>query len=218
MSGKIGPDINENGLLLAFDAANNKSYPRTGTSWLDLSGNNNTATLTNGPTFNGSNGGSIVFDGADDYAIASNSALVHRTSNWTYSCWLKFSATPSAGTIFTNGIWFNCLLFRFETNGITVYSMSGNWGKFTLSPTLGLWYKLDFVRNGSSVDFYLNSIYSQSISFTADIQPSSNFYIGIHAPGECFNGNISQVSIYNRALTAIEILQNYNAVKNRFDR
>ena len=218
MSGISGPKIITSGCLLSLDATDKLSYKGSGTSWYDLSGNNTTATLTNGPTFNGVNGGSIVFDGADDYAIASNSLLVHRTSNWTYSCWLKFSATPSAGTIFTNGIWFNCLLFRFETNGITVYSMSGNWGKFTLIPTLGLWYKLDFVRNGSSVDFYLNSIYSQSISFTADIQPSSNFYIGIHAPGECFNGNISQVSIYNKALTSQEVLQNYNAVKSRFNR
>jgi len=94
--------------------------------------------------------------------------------------------------------------------------MSGNWGKFTLSPTLGIWYKLDFVRNGNSIDFYLNSLYSQSINFTADIQPSSNFYIGIHAPGECFNGNISHVSVYNKALTTQEIQQNYNATKNRF--
>ena len=99
-----------------------------------------------------------------------------------------------------------------------MFSLGGYLGEFTLFPKFGMLYKLDFVRNGSSVDFYLNSIYSQSISFTADIQPSSNFYIGIHAPGECFNGNISQVSIYNRALTATEIIQNYNAVKNRFDR
>ena len=63
---------------------------------------------------------------------------------------------------------------------------------------------------------YLNSLYSQSINFTADIQPSSNFYIGIHAPGECFNGNISHVSVYNKALTTQEIQQNYNATKNRF--
>jgi hypothetical protein len=216
MATKYSPKTVTNGLVLSFDAANNKSYPRSGTTWTDLSGNNNSASLVNGVGYNGGNGGSLVFDGADDYAITSNSLLVHRTSNWTYSCWLKFNGIPSAGTIFTNGIWFNCLLFRFETNGITVYSMSNNWGKFTLSPTLGIWYKLDFVRNGNSVDFYLNSLYSQSISFTADIQPSSNFYIGIHAPGECFNGNISHVSIYNTALTTQEIQQNYNATKNRY--
>jgi hypothetical protein len=220
MSGKIGPDINENGLVLYLDAVNRNSYLGSGTSWYDLSGNGNTATLTNGPTFNGSNGGSIVFDGADDYVSASNSSLVHRTSNWTYSCWLKFSGTPSLGTIFENGSWTSCLLMRFQTDGITIYSMGSLWGKFTLSPTLGLWYKLDFIRNGNSLDFYLNGIYSQTMSFTADIQPSSNIFIGMsqHAAGQCFNGNISQVSIYTKALTAQEVLQNYNATKSRFGR
>jgi hypothetical protein len=61
-----GPDIIEDGLVLALDAANKKSYPGSGTTWNDLSGNGNNGTLTNGPTFDGGNVGSIVFDGVDD--------------------------------------------------------------------------------------------------------------------------------------------------------
>jgi len=204
------------GLTLYFDAGNTNSYPGSGTTWYDLSANSTNGTLVNGVGYNSANNGSLVFDGVDDYVSASNTNLVHRTSNWTYSCWLKFSALSSAGTIFTNGVWTSCLLFRFETNGITVYSMSGTWGKFSLTPTLGTWYKFDFIRNGNTVYFYLNGSYSQSFSFTADIQPSSTFYIGIHAPGECFNGNIAQVAIYNKALSTLEIDQNYNAFKGRF--
>ena len=96
--------------------------------------------------------------------------------------------------------------------------MSTSWGNFSLSPTLGLWYKLDFVRNGNTIYFYLNGIFSQSISFTADIQPSSNILIGSsqHAGNQYFNGNISQFLIYNRALSASEVLQNYNAIKGRY--
>jgi hypothetical protein len=213
-----GPKIVTSGLVLALDAADKLSYRGTGTTWRDLSGNNNTGTLINGPTFSAANMGSIVFDGTDDYVSASNSLLVHRTSNWTYSFWLKFSGTPSLGTILENGSWTSSLLIRFQTDGITIYSMGNLWGKFTLSPTLGLWYKLDFIRNGNSLDFYLNGIYSQTMSFTADIQPSSNIFIGMsqHAAGQCFYGNISQVSIYNRSLSATEILQNFNVTRTRF--
>lgn len=183
----------------------------------DLVGTNN-GTFANGPTYNSSNGGSIAFDGTDDYVSASNASLIHRTSNWTYSCWVNFSGTPGLGTIFENGTWTNCILIRFETNGITIYSMSTYWGKFTLIPTLGIWYKLDFIRNGNSIDFYLNGSYSQSISFTADIQPSANLFIGMsqHAAGQCFNGRIAQVQIYTRALTAAEVAQNFNAHRARF--
>jgi hypothetical protein len=212
------PSIVLNGLVLALDAGNTKSYPGSGTTWTDLTGLGNTGTLTNGPTYSSANGGSIVFDGTDDYVTVPNTSLIHRTSNWSYSCWVNFNGTPSLGTIFENGSWTSCLLIRFETNGITIYSMSSFWGKFNLSPTLGIWYKLDFIRNGNSIDFYLNGVYSQSLSFTADIQPSSNLFIGMsqHAAGQCFNGKIAQASIYNRALSAAEISQNFNALKSRY--
>ena len=190
----------------------------TGDNILNLLGNGNNGTLVNGPSYNGSNGGSIVFDGVDDYVIVDNSLLIHRTSNWAYSAWVNFSATPIQGTIFENGSWTNTLLIRFETNGITIYSMSSYWGKFNFSPTLGAWYKLDFIRNGNNIDFYLNGSYSQSMSFTADIQPSSNLFIGMsqHSPGQSFNGRIATTQIYNRALTAAEVAQNYNSLSGRY--
>ena len=190
----------------------------TGGGWADLTGRGNNGELVNGVRESSANGGALVFDGTDDYVNAPNTSLIHRTSNWTYSCWVYFSGTPGLGTIFENGSWTSCLLIRFETNGITIYSMSTYWGKFTLTPTLGIWYKLDFIRNGNVIDFYLNGVYSQSLSFTADIQPSSNLFIGMsqHSAGQCFNGRISQASIYNRALTAAEVSQNFNATRGRY--
>ena len=203
--------------VLGWLSARNTT-PRSGNTWTDITGRGNTGTLTNGPIYSSVNGGSIVFDGVDDYVSAPNTSLIHRTSNWSYSCWVNFNGTPGAGTIFENGSWTNCLLIRFETNVITIYSMSSFWGSFSLSPTLGMWYKLDFIRNGNNIYFYLNGSYSQSISFTADIQPSSNLFIGMsqHSAGQCFNGRISQASIYNRALSAAEIQQNFNATRGRY--
>jgi hypothetical protein len=88
MAGSSGPDLVQNGLVLALDAADKNSYRGTGTTWSDLSGNNNTGTLTNGPTFNGGNGGSIVFDGVDDYADFGN--VLASLTNLTLECFVKF--------------------------------------------------------------------------------------------------------------------------------
>lgn len=201
-----------------FVAGTRGSTVATGGGWADLTGNGNHGQLVNGVRESSDNLGSLVFDGTDDYASLSNTMLVHGTSNWAYSCWVNFSGTPGLGTIFENGSWVNCLLIRFETNGITIYSMSTYWGKFTLTPSLGIWYKFDFIRNGNSIDFYLNGTYSQSISFTANVQPSANLFIGMsqHSAGQCFSGKIANAQIYNRALTASEIQQNFNALRGRF--
>ena len=65
-----GPKIVTQGLVLALDAASNNSYPGSGTTWKDLSGNNNTGTLVNGPTFSSANGGTFILDGSNDYINA----------------------------------------------------------------------------------------------------------------------------------------------------
>ena len=67
MSINYNPRIVTDGLVLLLDAGNTKSYPGTGTTWTDISRNGNNGTLTNGPTFDSANGGSLVFDGVDDY-------------------------------------------------------------------------------------------------------------------------------------------------------
>jgi hypothetical protein len=72
MATRYSPAIVTSGLVLCLDAANRKSYSGTGTTWSDLSGNNYNGTLTNGPTFNGANGGSIVFDSTDDFVNVGN--------------------------------------------------------------------------------------------------------------------------------------------------
>ena len=72
MAFNYSPNIITDGLVLYLDAANTKSYPGSGTTWRDLSKSQLNGTLTNGPTFNSSNGGSIVFDGVDDYVNLGN--------------------------------------------------------------------------------------------------------------------------------------------------
>jgi hypothetical protein len=158
------------------------------------------------------------FNGSTNFISAPNTNLIHRTTDFTYSCWVNLNAIASLGTIFENGSWTSTLLIRHETNIINIYSMGSLWGNFAFTPTLGVWYKLDFVRNGSLLNFYVNGVYQAQIAFTADVNPSANLYIGMsqHAAGQCFNGRIHQVAIYNRGLTAAEVQQNFNALRGRY--
>lgn len=236
------PTLVTRGLVLWLDAGNNASYINSSnyydcgygcqyyssdpgctncnTQWKDMSGNGTDGTLVNGTTidYNEGGGGSMFFDGSNDFVTIPNTNIIHRSNNWTYSTWVRFSSTPSLGTIFENGSWTSCLLIRFETNGITIHSMGNYWGKITFNPTLNVWYRLDFVRNGNNIFFFIDATSVGSLSFTADIQPSSNLYIGMsqHAAGQCFHGRISQAQIYNRAISDAEILQNYNNGRARY--
>ena len=88
MATLYSPKIVTDGLVLCLDAGNNKSYPSSGTAWNDLSGNNNNGTLTNGPTFTGSFGGSIVFDGTNDYVDLGNISQLKPTTQITVSAWV----------------------------------------------------------------------------------------------------------------------------------
>jgi hypothetical protein len=208
-------------LALCLDAANPRSWPGSGTTWRDVSGNARNGTLVNGPTFNSSNGGSFVFDGIDDYVNVSNSNLNHGTSDFAYSCWVNLAGKPAAGTIFENGSWVNCILIRYENTGITIFSMGSYYGFFTFNPSLSTWHHLTFVRSGNSILFYINGVFSESIAFgtSLNVNPSpNNLFIGTsqHAVSQCFNGRINLATVYTSALTAAQVAQNFNATRGRY--
>jgi hypothetical protein len=105
MAASLGPSINEEGLVLALDAADRNSYIGSGTSWKDLSGNSYNGTLTNGPTFSAANGGVIVFDGVDDYVAGGNLGSFY--SQGTISYWMYSTAVENYRNPFTtnyNGV------------------------------------------------------------------------------------------------------------------
>jgi len=227
MASSGGPDGISNGCVLALDAANKISYPGSGTSWIDLSGRANNGTLTNGPTFNAGNGGNIVFDGVDDYAdLGTNSSLINLTNNITVESWIKTSVPTSRLTIYGNGYSGTGMMFGTSANtpgGLEVYYPT----IFVAYSTAGVlqsnvWQHVVYTRNGSGLNthaFYINGI-SQSVTQTANGGDSwgtsgTNRYLGLRS-GVMFNGQISLSKVYNRALTAAEVLQNYNSTKSRF--
>ena len=225
-----GPSIVKDGLVLYLDAANPKSYPGSGTTWSDVSGNGNNGTLTNGPTFSSANGGSIVFDGVNDRVNLTSSSLIQNlTTNFTFQAYVRFNTSGGQYGIFTKG--------TNLVGGWTVYVRQGpqfsligyndsNISSGLLAPTpsggitTNTWYLVTYTYNQVNVICYINgiqaasSLYSQTFNSTGTT-PYIGWDENIGNP-DYWPGNISSVSLYNRALTAEEVLQNYNATKSRF--
>ena len=116
MATKYSPKTVTNGLVLSLDAANTKSYPKSGTTWTDLSGNSNNGTLTNGPTFSAVNGGCIVFDGVDDYVDVSDASTLNSNTQ-TINIWYNATTLPGrAATIICKHNTVN------STNGYNIFA------------------------------------------------------------------------------------------------
>ena len=220
-----GPRIVSNGLVLCLDAANKNSYRGTGTTWTDLSGNNNNGTLTNGPTFSAGNQGSIVFDGVDDYVGCGNNSSINLTSYITLSAWTKKAYGSSASVAIDKGrdnygAW--SLLFDVVANKVEFHCrISGTNSSVVSNTSYGnnIWTNITTVFTGTNLLIYINGILDNTTNISGTIGTNAiDFSIGKANDGFNWSGQVSNVFIYNRALTATEVLQNYNATKSRFNR
>ena len=225
-----GVNIVTNGLVLYLDASNTKSYVSGSTTWNDVSRSINNGTLINGPTFNSANGGSIVFDGTNDYVDCGVSNITIPT-NITLSAWINQSVLNAYKNIITKeGLLGTDLDYGLTTspNG-NLYFWFNN-GSFKIHETftnnintLNTWYHVTavFSDTNNTVQLYANGIqiYNQTESTSLLAHANSKLFVGWRnslASGQSFQGNIAQSSIYNRSLTAAEVLQNFNATRTRF--
>jgi hypothetical protein len=235
MSVKGGPATVLSGLVLELDAGNIKSYPTTGTTWFDKSGNANNGTLVNGPTFNTGSLGSIVFDGVDDYCNIGNVTPLNfnRLDPYTFSVFFKSAnVNPPAVLLGKMDQSFVQGYTLYQING-QIYTDLGNFSgtinalSVSTSAILSnnIIYNIVVTYDGSSstsgLKIYLNSvIQSTSVqynSLTTNFTNTAPFYIAGRYPSAYpFPGSIYTTQIYNRALSADEVLQNYNATKGRF--
>jgi hypothetical protein len=224
------PRIVTSGLVLALDAAERLSYPRTGTTWRDLSGNNNNFSLINGPTFSAANMGGIVFDGTDDYLLIS-SLVWNYNADFTIQFWFTPSSLGGAngyGLFFNGSTGSNTNRVQIAGNSdgsvslVTVGSTVGD--AFTSAAglvTVGNWYNFAAVRNSGVITVYLNGVSVASGNVNYAVSQQSNLYVGfIRSSGALWylNGRMSSILINNRSLSVNEVLQNYNATKSRFGR
>jgi hypothetical protein len=217
------PKVVTSNLSFYVDAANKNSYKGSGTSWNDLSGNDNNTTLNNGPTFNGSKGGNILFDGVDDYVSIPNTINLGNT--FTISSFIRLTSdngdTSVTGTN-ANGSdnWFGInsnKIYLFYTR-LTDVDNTALLGATTLSN--GIFYQITAVINGATSIVYLNGVQDGTRTESFTIASWNGAYaIGRRSSDVAqryFNGNIANVVFYNRVLTAAEILRNFNATKTRF--
>jgi hypothetical protein len=220
MAVQYNPGIVTNGLVLCLDAANTKSYPRTGTGWFDLSGSNVIGTFVNGATFNSSNQGNIVFDGTDDVI---NTTYVS-SSVFTWSAWFKTDVVSSGyrNIISIPSPNYMLMLLDTSTANLGFWTPDGLGGVNLSTPTIATntWYNAVFVREGNSITggykAYVNAVLYGNAN-TGTWSSSSTLSLGGRTNESQFlDGNIAQASIYNRALTITEIQQNFNALRGRF--
>ena len=220
MSNLYGPRIVTSDLLVHLDAANRKSYPGSGSTLYDLSGNNRNFTL------NGSLTHSVYyFDGINNTNYPSGSSYSHRTNDFAYSFWIMWDAQSNLATLVENGSWSDALLIRYKTyavayvQGIAMYAEGALRGTHAFTPSNNIWYNIVIKRDSGVSYFYLNGMYQNQFNFTTDINLANpNMFIGRsqHTTNQYINGKISCFSIYTKALSEDEIRQNYNALKGRF--
>jgi hypothetical protein len=217
-----------NGLVLNVDAGFTPSYPTAGTSWYDLSGNGNNASLVNGAGFNSSNGGAITFDGVDDYvSFASNIFTSGSPQNGTYRIVFlspTFQNTSEVDLFYNGGYSGNLiLLYRNPWFGTDSYNwlMYYNNGYVAAgyTYTAGQWFDSCWTWNSQGVAvLYVNGslVNSQTMSGFSSWNMTGTNGPYMASGNTSPNGKIAIFQWYNRALTAAEVLQNYNAQKSRF--
>jgi formylglycine-generating enzyme required for sulfatase activity len=224
----ISSGIVTNGLVFWLDAGIPSSYPTSGTTWTDLSGNKNNGTLTNGPTFNS---GSIVFDGVNDYINIPDANSLTNTSTLSINCWVRvtsfgggFCTIIGKGTSDADEEY--CILLNSSSLYFDVGNAAGPYTQPTYTFNANTWYNISCVHsrsaNVSSLLCYVNGVFLSNSTINSGNTPIDNsspvsigsrFYNSIFG---AFNGNIVQVSMYNRVLSASEVLQNFNAQKALF--
>lgn len=219
------------GLLVQIDAANRKSYPGSGSQWFDLSGNSMTATLVNGVTYDPN--GYMTFDEAlsQMVTVPMGAALTSLSSSMTIECWVYFPSsatwTPQGSGLFSRGSVLGCYgLWRGSTNNnVLAYYRGGTSGVSSVSATVSRdsWYHLGATWNGSDVSLYVNGslIGTSTVALVGNFD-SGDFQIGSNArpsgatSGTYFTGRINDCKIYDRALVASEVQQNFDGCKSRY--
>ena len=210
------------GLVLNLDAGNVASYPGSGTTWTDLSGNGRNGTLTGGPTYSSADGGSIVFDGTNDFVQCSGSLTATAA---TFVIWMRRNGTQDDydGIIYSRSANATGLSFFGTTNKIS-YTWNNAVDTYTWDSGLTIpdltWCMVAVSVTSTSATAYLCQS-SGITSATNTVSHTSTVLDDVKLAQDdqgarFFNGRISVAMIYDRALSADEITQNFNALRGRY--
>ena len=214
MASFSGPNLEVDNLELCLDAANVKSYPGSGTTWKDISGKGNDGTLTNEPTFSSDYGGKFNFDETNDYVDCGN--VLSQTA-YTKSAW--FRPETSTANIISGPS--NHAFWMANTDNQLQAGHRGTWNRVSHTVPSGnmlnqWWNGVVTWNNSTGWVLYLNGVQVDTDSNTDDPNGTTGVYIGRYSSGNYFDGDIAEVLVYDRAITAAEVLQNYQALKERY--
>lgn len=228
------PSIVTSGLTLYLDAANPRSYPGSGTTWFDLSGNGNSGGLSGGPTFNSANGGNIVFDGVNDFCTGPNfSTVLNRLTSGTINIFFRILSAPPQNFVGICGfhaggpnriIWLETAEAASDIIRIVWRLSDGSLGSINsnIRPSTNrdincLTFTYQIVSSNIVFNLYQNGLLIGSSTVTGSLTEASfvPFKIGI-TDHNYTNINVYLAQIYNRVLSPIEVAQNFNAIRGRF--
>ena len=212
-----------NGLIFNIDAGFTPSYPTTGTTIYDVGSGGNNGTLTNGPSFSSSNGGTILLDGVDDYISIPQSTLFGASRTFTLMMWVY--GQPNSGA-FSGFLRINGTLVFFAPSSATSGNAGGSYrlaypypstSYQSITMPVNQWFLLTVTNLDSQTPSYqgysINGSALTTTTYTGRIEPAE---IRIGMADGYINGRVGIVTAYNRVLSDVEILQNYNAQKGRF--
>jgi hypothetical protein len=220
-----GPSAVSDGLVFQLDAANLRSYSGFGNTANGLISGIG-GTLVNGIGFSSANNGSFFFDGTNDYISVSHSSVLTPSDNFSVSFWInqKRAAPGLEVPLSKYGGTDNGWLFVIDNytmgfdgrNGTNQYQRAAS----SVPMTLNTWYFFVGIKNGTNMSIYQNGTLTGSYTWsTSGVLATSlrDFIIGQSNGAYYTNSNISQVSMYNRPLSATEVMQNFNAMRERYN-
>lgn len=228
MANKYGPKIVTDGLILCLDLKNTKCYSGTGTSLIDLSGNNNDFTIS-GATFNSS--GFLNFVNNNGDYIISSGDIIGGKDDLSFDMLIKFSSLDGTVPVFSYATttYNNSYLFAILDAGATVskWQNSSNDTEAVSSSVwnLGEWIHLSVVRNSDVLYLYINGVLLYTLTYFSGTYDTGGKVVfgqeqdsvgGGFSTEQDFTGNLAVFRIYDKQLTSAEVLQNYNATKGRF--
>ena len=228
--GDNGPEVVASGLVVYVDAGNINSYPGSGTTWTNIAPGftYNNVTLVNGPTFSSADGGSIDFDGSNDYGTTgtpldpvADGLFADSTSRWSITSFFNSDTVASGTGAITGkgggtGAAATYVTYRDGSNlkvrlrGGTITTVS--------SISANTWYEVTVTWDGTTAKSYLNGVFATNIAVGSVGKQTNNFAIGATAAGNntLFNGKISVTLVYDKALTSSEVTQNFDIFKGRY--
>jgi hypothetical protein len=226
------PSIVTSGLSLCLDAGNPRSYPGSGTSWIDISGNNSNGTLSNGPTYTSGINGYMTLDGVDDYISVPSISPGSANTSFSFGGWVYLNSLPSDsanyfiisnyGDISHAGFF----AIRTTTAGAYFWCRHNDGSTMATTPTTSIsasqWYYFTAVRNATSnlIELYINGSSTGTASFLGTYQckdAGSYYWVGVHYLTSYISCRVAGTFCYSTtALTAAQVLQNFNATRGRY--